>query len=470
MANPLTLLQALILGYFALVNVFYALSLWIASRELGLSLRQAEEAAFSDRHKREFYKPISILVPAFNEEATIVASLRSFLTLHYFEHEVIVISDGSSDGTVEALKHHYSLQPATLFGCKTVPTAPIRAVYRSATYPNLLVVDKENGGKADALNAGLIYARYPLFCAVDADSLLDAQALLRASRKFVEDDTLLATGGTVRPLNNALVSPEGEISLRAPRSWLERFQIIEYTRVFLTGRTTFSAARMLLVISGAFGLFRRDVVQETGGYATGTVGEDMELVMRLHRWAKERREPYHISYTVDPICWTQVPEDWGTLLRQRNRWQRGLLETLWRHRAMFLNPRYGRIGLVATPFYWLFEAIAPAIELGGYVLFVWLALTGQLELSFVVLFVLLAVLYGALVSVAAFGIEIFMQTRYRLKDRLLLFAASLFENLGYRQVLTLERFFASLQVWRRRGQWGEMKRREIAAKEADATD
>ncbi|MCA9837197.1 MAG: glycosyltransferase family 2 protein [Trueperaceae bacterium] len=455
-------LQTFILLYFITLNLSFALSLYIAAKELGIILRSNEDINLKSLLERDFYKPISLLVPAYNEEATIVASLNSLLNLHYPEYEVVVVNDGSKDNTAEVVKAYYDLYPAVIYTRKLIETKPIRAIYRSRKYPNLLFIDKANGGKADALNAALLHSQYPIFCAMDADSLLDSQALLRSARQFTEDDTLIATGGTIRSLNNAETSYGQILKLKAPVKWIERFQVVEYIRAFLAGRTTLSNLGMLLIISGAFGLFKRSVVLEVGGYRTDTVGEDMELVVRLHRHMREKKRPYRISYTMDPICWTQVPDDWRVLRKQRNRWHRGLLETLWNHRQMMLNPRYGRIGMLAMPYFWLFEALSPLIEIGGYALLMVLIMLGKINFVFASMFMVLAVLSGILISMSAFGIEAFMRNRYPTsKDRLLLLLASVLENFGYRQLIAWERLVASFQVFKKKGQWGEMKRQAI---------
>jgi cellulose synthase/poly-beta-1,6-N-acetylglucosamine synthase-like glycosyltransferase len=455
--------QILILLYFMVLNCFFALSFYVAAKELSSTLSQGDDLTAKHLLEETFYKPISILVPAYNEEATIIASLRSFLNLHYPEYEVVVVNDGSKDQTVAVLIEAFALVPVNLFGCQAIATKNVRAVYRSKLYSNLIVIDKENGGKADALNAATNYSRFPLVCAVDADSMLDAKALLRSARAFVEDDTLLATGGTIRALNNSDTASGEVLTLRAPQHWLERFQVVEYTRAFLSGRATFSHFGLLLIISGAFGIFRREVLLELGGYRTDTVGEDMELVVRLHRWARDQKRPYRILYTVDPVCWTQVPSDLKTLRKQRNRWQRGLWETLWSHRDLLFNPRYGRIGMVAVPFFWLFEALAPLIEVGGIVFMVGLLVFSEISWSFSLTFLLLAFSCGLLTSLTAFCLEVFMHTHYpTLADRRKLFWASILENFGYRQIIVYERFVASFQVWRKRGQWGEMKRQKIS--------
>ncbi len=460
--------QVLVLWYFALLNLLYALFALFGIRMVARYARELSELALKDLLEREAYLPVSILVPTYNEEKTIAASVRSFLALHYPEFEVIVVADGPKDRTLEVLKEAFHLVPVEAAFRRVVPTQPIRGVYRSLRYPNLLVVDKENGGKADALNAGLNLARYPLFCAVDADSLLDAQALLRASRLFLEDDRVLAVGGTIRPLNGAVVREGMVEALRLPGGFLERMQVIEYARAFFLGRAGWSAMDALLIISGAFGVFRRAEALRVGGYRTDTVGEDMELVVRLHRRAREEERAYRILYTPDPICYTEVPSDWATLRRQRDRWHRGLWEVLWIHRAMLFNPRYGRLGLVAMPYFLLFEALAPVVEVVGYLALPLFHFLGLLNPEFALLFLLLAVGYGILLSQLAVGMETLLLKRYpRFRDRLWLLLLSVVEGLGYRQALALVRFWATFQVWRKRGVWGEMRRKGLGAETPD---
>ena len=458
----LLILQAFVLGYFVILNLTYALSLLLASKQFARNFRRSETLALKDLLEQHFYKPISILVPAYNEEATINASLLSFLNLFYPEFEVITINDGSKDTTMDILIESYQLVEIPDYGHKSLKTQPVKQVYRSLLFSNLIVIDKENGGKADALNVGLQFAKYPLFCAVDADSLLDAEALIRTARLFVEDDNLVAAGGTIRPVNNAKVE-SGQISdIKVPRTWLERFQVVEYSRAFLTGRSAFAQLNMLVIISGAFGIFRRYDVIEMGGYLHDTIGEDMELAVRLHRHALENKKPYKIDFVIEPMCWTQVPDDWKTLLKQRNRWQRGLWESLWIHKDIFLNPKYGRIGMIAMPYFFLFEAVAPIIEVLGYGIMIYLIATGNINWSFAILFLILTIFTAVLISIASFAIEVFLLARYpKLKDRFILFGASILENFGYRQVIAFERFVACFQVLGKKGEWGDMTRKKI---------
>jgi cellulose synthase/poly-beta-1,6-N-acetylglucosamine synthase-like glycosyltransferase len=459
----LTIYQYLLLVYFSSLNILYALFSCVGLRAIVVVFaREFSQGSLRDLLERDVYKPVSILVPAHNEEVSIVDSVQSLLALQFPEFEIVVVSDGSEDETIERLVGAFALAEQPWASRPDLPTAQVRRTFRSLTHPNLIVVDKDRGGKADSLNAALNMARYPLFAAVDADSLLDGEAILRASRLFVEDETLVAVGGTIRPLNVAVVEDGRITEARIPRKWLERFQVLEYARAFFTGRAGWSHFKSLLIISGAFGLFRRTAVLEAGGFRVGTVAEDMELVVRLHKHFLRERKPYNIRFTPDPICWSEVPSDLGTLRRQRNRWHRGLWETLWTHKDMLFNPRYRRLGLVAVPYFWIFEALAPVVEITGYLLVVVGMFAGFLSPRFALLFVLLAVMYGMLSSQLAAGIETFLSTRYpRLRDRAILFLAAFLEFVGYRQFLALERTVATVQVPFKKGQWGKMHRTGI---------
>jgi cellulose synthase/poly-beta-1,6-N-acetylglucosamine synthase-like glycosyltransferase len=460
--NALIVFEVLAIAYFAVLSLLYAAFAFIGLRTVILESRQTSDTELRDLLERDVFKPVSILVPAYNEEASIVASVRSFIHLHYPKFEVIVISDGSTDGTMDRLIDAFALVEEPRVWARTIPTASVMRVMRSLRYPGLVVVEKENGGKSDALNAAINIARYPLIAPVDSDSMLDAQAILRASRNFVKDESVIAVGGTVRPLNGATMIEGRPTDLRMPHTWVERLQVVEYARAFFLGRAGWTRLGALLIVSGAFGLFRRDAVLRVGGFWTGTVGEDMELVMRLHKEHARQGLPHRIVFSPDPICWTEVPSDLGTLRRQRNRWHRGLWTNLWRHRDMLLNPRYGRLGLFAVPYFWLFEGLGPVIEVLGFCSLLVSAAFGVLDMNVFWLFLSLAVLHGMVLSQVAAGVESMLLQRYSsFSDRLILFAASLVEFLGFHQLLAVERFLATFQNRGKRRHWGVMRRAGI---------
>jgi len=346
-------------------------------------------------------------------------------------------------------------------------------VYGSLTHQNLLVIDKERGGKADALNAGINLARYPLFCSVDADSIIEDHALLRVVKPFMEHPReMVAVGGIVRIANGCEVH-EGRVSkIHMPPKALPIFQVVEYLRAFLTGRIGWSVMRSLLIISGAFGLYKKSEVIEVGGYDLDSDTEDLELVVRLHENCRRKRMKYRIVFVPDPVCWTEVPTTFQILRRQRNRWHRGLLQSLWRHKRMMLNPRYGVIGLFTFPYFVFFEMFGPFIELTGYVTVPLAWMLGILDFHFFLLFLTLAVLYGVFLSVAAILLEEISFRRYPgWLDLARLVFYGILENFGYRQILSLFKVKAFWDFVRRRRGWGDMKRRGFVkrARAADAS-
>jgi cellulose synthase/poly-beta-1,6-N-acetylglucosamine synthase-like glycosyltransferase len=407
---------------------------------------------------------ISILVPAYNEAKGIVDSVRSLLALDYPQLEIIVISDGSTDDTIGALVASFGLIRALRPMPPFLPCRPVRATYVPQSQLRLLVIDKENGGKADSLNAGINYASYPLFCSVDADSILEQDALAKTALPFIEDPRrTIATGGLVRVANGCRVERGRVLQARLPRSWLPMFQVVEYARAFFGARTGWSALNGLLIISGAFGLFKREAVIAAGGYRTDTVGEDAELVARLHRTCRDARRPYRIVYVADPVCWTEAPESTRFLRRQRRRWHRGCVEMLLIHRRMMLNPRYGTVGLLSLPSMLLFEVLGPVIELSGYVITIAGVALGRLPTGTFVLYVALAVLYGLVLTLGSIALEESSANRFPGWDdlrRTLVFAVA--ENLGYRQLQHLWRLEGFWQLIRK-AEWGAMERKGFAA-------
>ncbi|MGD8289614.1 MAG: glycosyltransferase family 2 protein, partial [Gemmatimonadota bacterium] len=318
-----------VIGYFLVLNSVYLVMSVFAFRSLRRYALRMKAVDVAELMATSGMPPVTLIAPAYNEEPTCVESVRSLLTLRYPSYDIVVVNDGSTDGTLARLSEAFELQEAARAPVATIPTAEVGAVYRSARHPNLWVVDKANGGKADALNAGLNYCRTPLFCAMDADSLLEPDALTRIVRSFLEDSTTVAAGGVIRIVNGCRVRSGVVEDVRLPRSTLARIQVLEYLRSFLSGRMGWDALDATLIISGAFGMFQRSVVTEVGGYATDTVGEDMELIVRIHRYCREQGRPYRVAFVPDPVAWTECPETLKVLGRQRDRWQRGLVESLW---------------------------------------------------------------------------------------------------------------------------------------------
>jgi cellulose synthase/poly-beta-1,6-N-acetylglucosamine synthase-like glycosyltransferase len=452
-----------ILAYFLAVNSFYALLLASASYSLyrhGLLVREESRWRLLGS---EVVPRISMLAPAYNEEATAAESIRGILALYYPDLEVVVINDGSKDRTMEVLTTTFDLVPVHPIYARRVETKAVRGTYRSRAWPNLVVVDKENGGKADALNVGLNVASGDLVCAMDADTLIEPDALQRMVRPFLTDDTVLAVGGTIRVANSCEIAGARMLDVRAPRNPLAAFQAVEYLRAFLFGRLGWNRLGGNIIISGAFGLFRRAEVLSAGGYVHDTVGEDMELVLRLRRIAYEERRAHRVEFVPDPVAWTEVPESLRVLSRQRDRWHRGLADVIWRHRVTLFNPRYGAMGMVAMPYFTLIELLAPVVEAVGLLGLVAGLALGAVNVPFAVLFLLAAYGYGMLLSVAALLLEEFGYHRYhRIPDRARLLCFALLENWGYRQLTVYWRLHGLFKYLRGKKDWGAMERRGLA--------
>ena len=454
----------LILVYFLLINTFYFLFNVLSLAGILRYRRMVTFVRFGEIFRMPIVKPISVIVPTYNEELGVIESIRSLLSLRYPVFEVIVVNDGSTDATLAKLIEAFDLRPSKSVFRKSLETKPVRGIYRSAVQPKLIVVDKVNGKKADAMNAGLNISRYPLFCAVDGDSVLEKDALLKVVRPFLEDPVrTIGAGGIIRLSNGCDVREGQVVRIGIPKNWIVRFQILEYLRAFLGGRLGMSMMRSTLIISGAFGIFRKDIAMACGGYRAASITEDMDLCVRMQKHMHEQKKPYRIHFIPDPICWTEAPESLRVLARQRSRWHRGLVETLVRYRRMFLNPRYGVAGMFAMPFYAVFEMAGPFIECLGYALFASHVVLGRVNYPFAVMFFFVAVFYGTFISLLAILLEELSEHRYpRPRDILTLTAAGVVENLFYRQYLAVVRLWAFLEYLRGKNEWGSMEKRGFA--------
>lgn len=452
------------LSYFIAINTTYFILLVISYFSVLRYQRRTENEQWRRIIQSPLTLPVSIIAPAYNEELTIEDSVRSLLMLEYPLYEVIVVNDGSKDKTLEKLRTAFNLYQIPADIEERVPCKKILGVYRSPDNPNLVVVDKINGGKADALNAGINVSRYPLICAIDADSLLEGVSLLRVTKPFLEKpEKMVAVGGIVRVANGCTIEGGRVVRAGLSRAWLPLIQTVEYLRAFLFGRSGWSALNSLLIISGAFSFFRKDVVVAVGGYRQGSLGEDMELVVRIHRYLREQKKEYEILFLPDPICWTEVPESLKTLGRQRNRWQRGLIETLSIHRKMMLNPKYGTVGMFAFPYFVFFEMLSPLVELAGYIVAPISYALGMVDLAFFGLFLTAAILVGVVLSTMSVVLEEISFRRYPgISDIAKLVAASLLENFGYRQLTLLWRLKGTWDYLNGKTAWGKMERKGFA--------
>lgn len=458
-----------ILGVGILQNLVYALQLPAAWLELRRHSQAGDTESAWQLLISDIAMPISLIVPAYNEEATIVENVRSMLSLKYPDLEVIVVNDGSKDRTLQVLIEAFSLRPVSRAHEQALTHAPLRQLYGSSLHKRLLVVDKENGGgKADASNAGVAFSRKPLFCVVDADSLLEVEALLGAVRPFMEEPrTMAAVGGTIRILNGCTVRNGQVTEVRLPSHFLPLVQTMEYIRAFLMSRLAWSHWGMLSIISGAFGIFRRNLTVEVGGFFHGTIGEDYELVTKIHRHMRDHGQPYTMRYVPEPVCWTEAPETLKILGNQRKRWQRGALEVFFRHRRMLLNPKYGKVGMLGFPHNFVVDVLGPVTELAGYILIPFFWLAGALNTDFILAFTALFFLFGVFISTCTLILEEMELKRVpRARDLAILAGIAVVENFGYRQMNNGWRLAGWWQFLRKRKGWGEMTRKGFGTRPA----
>lgn len=461
--------------YSVLINVSFLVLTALALTDLLAYRRRLDFAGYDEWFLDPHTRGVSVLMPAFNESATIVQSVQAMTSLRYPDFEVVVIDDGSRDDTSAKMIAEFDMVQVPLVpGGQIATLGEVESTWVSRRGShNLALISKTNGGKADALNAGINYSRKELVCMVDADSLLDPQALLDVTRPFADDPgRVVASGGVVRVANGSRVERGRVTNLRMPRGWLARIQVAEYLRAFLIGRAGWSRLGGLLIISGAFGLFRKDVLLEVDGLATDCIGEDAELVVRIHRMLGDQGRDADVVFVPEPVAWTEVPESRAVLRKQRRRWHRGLTEIFVRHHSMLLRRRYGVIGMITMPWFLLFELLAPLVEVLGLVYLAFLLAALAVEHLFApewdvanvpILVVLLSasVLFASFVTLVSLLAEEVSFRRYRgLPDLFRAMGAAIEENFGYRQINAWWRLGGIVEVLRRsRHDWGDMQRK-----------
>jgi cellulose synthase/poly-beta-1,6-N-acetylglucosamine synthase-like glycosyltransferase len=464
--SELAVFALLVTGYFAAVNTVYLAQLVVGWRAVRRRLRSIALEDFNDIRESGLAPPVSIVVPAYNEGVTIIESVRSLLALRYPRLELVVVNDGSADDTLDRLIAEFGLRRTPRVYWQRIKSKPVRGIYWSPAYPGLWVLDKVNGRKADAVNAGINLASAPYVCVVDGDSVLESDAMSAIMHAVLPHAAeTIAAGGTVRIANGCEIDGTAGITrMGVPRSWLGAAQVMEYLRAFLFGRAAWGELGSLMIVSGAFGVFRKDVVVEIGGFRHDTVGEDMDLVVRMHRHMRGAGRPYRIAFVSDPVCWTECPETLQTLRRQRERWQRGLGETLHHGHEMLANPRYGRIGLGAMPYLMGVEYLGPLLEVAGFAMLPVGWALGLLQQPLFLLFLAAGLVYGLCLSLATLLLEELSFRRYREPRHLLRLAgAAVVESVVLRQQHSWWRLVALL-TWRGRPQvWHSAPRQGFSA-------
>lgn len=421
------------------------------------------------------YAPsVSIVAPAYNEGKTIVENVRSLLSIYYNNLELIVINDGSNDDSLQRLIDAYELEKVHFFADTRIPAKPVRGIYRSRNpvYGKLVVVDKVNGGKADALNVGLNIASNNYLVCIDVDCILEQDALLKMIKPFLEQtgEKVIASGGVIRVANSCVIRGGRLIKVRMPDDYLPRMQALEYIRAFILGRMAWSRLNGLMLISGAFGAFDREIAIKCGGYNHDTVGEDMELVVRMRRYMEEQQQPYKVTYIPDPLCWTEVPSTLSILGRQRNRWTRGTVETLKLHRKMFFNPRYHLLGMMSYPYWFFFEMLSPLIEFFGFICFFFFALIGLIDWEFFFVYLLFIICFGYLYSAFAILMEVISYHQYKRRtDILRLLLTALTEPFYFHPFVVWSAIKGYRDLLRKKKSWGVMTRQGFATAASPGT-
>ena len=465
-ARVLLVLNWFGLSYFLALNTIYLILIILALINLGSYFRRKSFTGIEDALSSPATLPVSVLMPAHDEEAGIVESARAVMSLEYPQLELIVVDDGSMDATFDRLREAFDLVEIPMQIPELVPTlGQIDSVHIARGLSDLTVIRKQSvGKKTDAVNAAINVAKYPLICVVDADAVLDADALIKVTMPFVDDpQRVVATGGAIRPSNGCSAYRGRITEVRMPKKWLARIQVIEYLRAFLLGRTGWSKLGALLIISGAFGVFRRDIVIAIGGYDLSSIGEDADLVARMHKYMRGLKAPYRVAFVSEPVCWTEVPENITVLRRQRRRWSRGLVDTLWSNKSLFMNPKYGTLGLLAIPYFFFFEVLGPIVELTGFFLLIVALYFNFVNVFFAGLFLSVAILYGILLSILSLLIEEVSFHRYdKWKFLYQAVVASIFENFGFRQMHAYWRLEGVFQALRRTNRsWEAMPRKGL---------
>ncbi len=455
-ANMMFILTLFIFGSYLLLGVYSALA-------LRKYLRKNSYINYNSMVLSPLSPMITIIAPAFNESKSIIDSIRTLLSLYYNNFEVILVNDGSTDDTFPKVKEAYDLVKVNYYFDYRIPCERIKGVYKSKnpSYKRLTVIDKNNGGKADSLNAGINISRSNLIVTIDADSIIEPDSILKLVKPFLEEKEkkVIGTGGVIRIVNSCEVDKGHIREINLPDKILPRLQVLEYTRAFLLGRMAWSHLDGLMLISGAMGMFDRETVISAGGYNIKTVGEDMELVLRMRRFMAERKINYEVTYIPDPLCWTEVPSDVKSMRKQRTRWTRGLIESLWAHRRIFANPYYGRLGLLGFPYWVFFEWLSPLIAFGGMVYTLYLALTGALNWPFFLLLFLFVYSFAICLSTWAVLYEEITFHKYRRKrDVMHLILTAMLEPFIY-PMHTWFALIGNMEVIRGKKGWGKAERK-----------
>lgn len=460
--NTIRIILWVILVYYIALHAIYLLLLLIGSLQVRRYNRAITFAEFRRIAESHLTMPVSIIIPCFNEATIICTTIRNVLKVTYPQFEIIVVSDGSTDNTMEVLTESFGLRRIDRFGRRSIATQAILSVHESEDHSNLIVLDKVNGRRADAINAGVAMARYPLLCVIDADCLLERDALLHMARPFLRDSSVSAVAGVVRP-SNGLGVVDGEIVSKGfPRTLIGLNQEVEYARSFQWARIGLARLRSMLCISGALILIRKQLFVTLGGPWPEAITDDIEFTMRLNRHVHDRRSrlDQKLVFAPDAVCYTEVPEKLSLYASQRNRWQRGTLQALWRNRGMIFNPRYGLTGLFGMPYFLFFEGLASIVELSAWILMIVCLVFGIATGLEILLMIFLAYILSVFLSLSAVLITESGRLRSASwRDFWRLIIAILIDNLGFHQFHLLCRVVGTIEYFLGRRDLGKAMER-----------
>ncbi len=455
----LTVAEGFFLIYLIGYSTFIFVSIIVGSYRLYRDRRQKK---IKDRLDIKYNIPVSILVPAYNEEVTVVDTVLSLLELQNNRYEIIVVDDGSKDDTLKVLVEYFHMHEVLKPSESRVPSKPVEAIYETFSQKvPITAVRKVNGGKADALNVGINAAHYDYFMCIDADSMLQYDSLSKITLPILERDNIAAIGGLVR-ISNDSDFKDGRVSkYRIPKNIFAAMQMIEYGKSFYASRILMDQFNGNLIISGAFGLFNRDLVVDAGGYATDTMGEDMELVMKLHVFCRKNHIDYRILYEPEAVCWTQAPEKAGDLVKQRRRWHIGMMQSMSKYRDMFMNMEFGAISFVSYWYFLLYELFSPVIEMVGTVVTILAIIFRLVNLPFMVFFFLMYAIFGQVLTLTVFFARIYVDdTRLGFKEVLRAIALCIMESFILRPIVSFARFMAMISYRKKGMHWGRIERKK----------
>lgn len=449
--------------YLGVLVMAYAITLLIAIRESRLRDREARLEDFDTLVTSPFTIPVSVVAPAFNEETCIAGSVRSLLTLDYPEYEVIVVNDGSTDGTLQVLQGAFDLYPVEVDTESPLPSSEVRQVFRSDTHPQLTVVDKVNGGKADALNCGINHGRFRYVCCADTDTVYNRRALLTGMRLIVRDPaTVIGVTSQVMPSRFPERTKNAE-HMTVDSHPLVAWQVFDYVRAFLAARLAWSRGNYMLCSVGAFAIWRRDVLLGLGGFSRSFSCEDIEFTFRVHEHFRSIGQEYMVHSLPEPVAVTEAPQGVRSLVSQRARWQRVIAETVWHYRRMLWNPRYGTVGLVGMPHYLLAEVLAPVFQALAVAVFVFSAAVGILQWGLFVRLVVILALGNAIFTYAVFLLEERARRTFRVRDLLYMIVLGPLELFFYRPLIMFAQLKGTIDLLRGDKGWNKFERNARAA-------